>query len=89
MKIAMRRLLVGVFVVLCSIRLTNYWGDYPDSFPAPLRGLGLWFVSLFERQTPEETADLEQIFVLAVSAVIVSVLTWLALAALKRWRSRV
>lgn len=86
MKPMLRRLLIGIVVVLGSIQLTNFWGDYPNSFPAPLRWLGLRFIELSERRTPEETADLEQLFVLIVSLAIVSFVMWLIGVAVKRLR---
>lgn len=86
MKPMLRRLLIWTVIVLGSIQLTNFWGDYPDRFPAPLRWLGLRFVELFERRTPEETADLEQLFVLIVSLAVVSFAMWLIGVAVKRLR---
>jgi hypothetical protein len=79
-----RRLLIGMFVFFGSIGLTKFWGDYPDTFPRPLQWLGLRFIDLFDRKTPEDTADLEQLFVLGVSLIIVSLATWLVLIAVKR-----
>jgi uncharacterized membrane protein len=87
MMTVLRRLLIVLFVVFCSTRLTNFWGHY-DNFPAPLRWLGLRFVFAFGQRTPEDMADLEQLFVFGAALVTVSLITWLVLLAMKRWRQR-
>lgn len=83
---AVYRVLLGVFIGVCSVRLTHYWGAHPDNFPPLLRWLSLRFVELFDWRTLEEAANLEQAFVLTVSLLLVCTITGLGALAIRHWR---
>jgi hypothetical protein len=83
---ALRRALIAVFVVFCSVGLSTYWGDYPDGFPAPLRWLGVKLVYLLLPLTPDQLEDIEFVFSAASALLVVSGVTWVVLRAVKRFR---
>ncbi|MEN3290907.1 MAG: hypothetical protein V7642_160 [Burkholderiales bacterium] len=86
MTTTLRRALIAVLVVLSSAGLSTYWGDYPDSFPAPLRWLGVKLVYLLLPLTPDQLEDIEFVFSAVSALLIMSGGTWLVLRAAKRLR---
>jgi hypothetical protein len=73
-------------IVFCSTRLMVYWDDHPDSFPAPLRWIGMQVVRFLMPLTAEQVADIEFALSAASSLAIMSGVAWLVLLAVKRLR---
>lgn len=81
MKKASRLGLIGLWAFLATALLTRLWLTNPGAFPAVPEPLALWLVEWYGSRNGEELADLELLFGLALSFLVVTLATlggWLA-----------
>lgn len=85
MKRARYLTLLGAWTALATILLAHFWLLRPDLFPTVPSPLALWLVNLYGSSNGEELADLEDLFALIASFMVVAVFTTAILLAARRY----
>ncbi|AXW61020.1 hypothetical protein CJO94_02635 [Ralstonia solanacearum] len=86
MKSKLGTCLLAAWLVLTAWSLNDWWGTHLDSIPKPPEALGSWLIKLAGATNAEEAGDVDFLFGLAIAFVVVSILTWLLLAAFRHGR---
>ncbi|CAG9251271.1 conserved hypothetical protein [Burkholderia diffusa] len=68
---------VIAWISFASLALTYWWIRHPDLVPAPPLALSLWLDRLFSAHDCESSANFDIYYALVVSAVVVSLLTFI------------
>jgi len=64
---------------MATLTLSFFWGNYPHRFFYLPEPLSVWLIEIYGASNGEELADLELLYVLMMSFLIVSLLTYVAL----------
>lgn len=82
MSTAVRRFLIGLWIVVASLALCKlwFWVAYSSgagfTFPEPF---AVWITDLYGARNAEEVADVETLLVFGICFVVVALCTWTAL----------
>ncbi len=83
MKFSYKYILITIWVIVATLVLSFFWGNYPHRFFYLPESLSIWLIDIYGASNGEELADLELFYVLIMSFLIVSFLTYVLLV-LKR-----
>jgi hypothetical protein len=72
MKKWLTRVAIGFLILCATVLLTKFWYLNPDSFPSPLRSIGNAVIDWLGVQSAERSADVELVYVLLLSFLVVS-----------------
>jgi hypothetical protein len=78
MKQARNRMMLIVWLVVGTLVFAHFWLVYPDVFPRFPPKFSLWLINLYGAKDGEDLGNLEELAVLILSFVLVSMLTWLS-----------
>lgn len=89
MSTAARRSLIGVWVIVATLGLTKLWlwlwythgigPTFPDAFSS-------WAADAYRANNAEDIADLETLLMLGSTFIVVSLVTWVALRLMRRFK---
>jgi len=89
MKLAQKYSLISAWVIVATLALAFFWGNYPYLFFYLPESLSIWLIEIYGASNGEELADLELLYVFISSFLIVSFLTYVALALNRKLTRRV
>lgn len=85
MKKWLTRVVIGFLILCATVLLTKFWYLNPDSFPSPLRSIGNAVIDWLGVQSVERSADVELVYVLLLSFLVVGGIFCGCLACWKRF----
>jgi hypothetical protein len=85
---ARRYILLFAWLILASGTLAHLWLTHPDAVPRVPASLATWLVGVYGSRNGEELADLEDLFALAASFLLVALSTAIVCAIRKRQQTR-
>lgn len=72
------RFLLAAWLIVATLVLTSLWAHNLDAVPRPPMAFAIWLDDIYGARNGEEVADLDALYMLTVSFVVVAVFTFLA-----------
>ncbi len=79
MKFSYKYVFITIWIIVATLVLSFFWGNYPHYFFYLPEPLSIWLIEIYGASNGEELADLELLYVFIMSFLMVSFLTYVIL----------